>query len=506
MEVCFANPGTTELPLVSAMEQLPEIRPVLGLFEGCCTGAADGYGRMAGKPALVLLHMGPGLANGLANLHNARRAGTPVVTLIGEHATWHLDVDAPLTMDIQALAATVSGWHRTPTTVDTLSTDTTDAITASLSGMVASLIVPHDLQSSPFDGDLPSGTAGSDQSDSPLLDIPSIDRAAAGLSAKGRSVIILGGHALKEDGMKAAARIRDRTGCDLMVETFPARMERGVGMPLVERVPYFPGAAMKALSSYDFVVLAGAREPIAFFGYPGEPSRFLSKEQQVVVLSEAPLNSGVALTGLADALGCKDGHQRRTQTDEKLNLNVSDGPINAQSACAVVAAMQPEHAIVVDESVTSGGAYFDLAARARPHSLLTLTGGALGQGMPCAVGAALACPDRSIINLQADGSALYTQQALWMQARNSLDITTVLFSNRSYDILKLELARAGGRPDKAVAGTFTSIDQPPVDWIRLSTSFGVPASAVHTATELIKQLQIAFNEDGPHMIVVNLVT
>ncbi len=298
IEVCFTNPGTTEMPLVCAFDSIPGIRPYLGLFEGCCTGAADGYGRMMDKPAMTLLHLGPGLSNGIANLHNAQRGGTPVLNVIGEHATWHRAANAPLTMDIAALAEPVSGWQRTCSATDTLSQDTADAIAAALAGQVVTLIVPSDIQwSECADPKIHQPTISSAS-----IDKDSINHAAEVLHTKQKSALILGGRALRKEGLMAAARIKAATGCDLLSERAPARIEKGVGIPATEGIPYFPRQALELLSRYQVIVLAGTGEPVTFFGWQGYPSRLLNDTQQICQITADDKNLPQALTDLADAL------------------------------------------------------------------------------------------------------------------------------------------------------------------------------------------------------------
>jgi len=493
--VCFANPGTTELPLVAALDKVAGIRPVLGLFEGCCTGAADGFGRMAGRPALTLLHLGPGFANGIANLHNARRACTPIVNLIGEHATWHLAADAPLTMDIEALAATV-GWWRRCNRPDQLSADMADAITEASKGQVASLILPHDVQLAPS----PDGPLAMPVAAAAAIDAQAIDDAAACLRDSGRTLLLLGGKALSRPGLMAAAAIAKATGCDLMVETFPARMERGEDLPCPARLPYFPEAALKHLAPYRTLVLAGAKDPVAFFGYPGGQSRFLNENQKLVDLAPDLSQAETALAALAEALGAK----AEPAVASPHRPDLPSGKLTAPAACAVLAALQPENAIVIDEAVSSGGAYFDLAAVAPPHTLLTLTGGSLGFGLPCGVGAALACPSRPVITLQADGAAMYTIQTLWMQASLGLNTTTLVCVNNRYEIIRMEMARAGGNLENPATSRLTVLDRPGIDWVKLSRGMGVPAVAVATADDLAEHLRHALTEPGPHLIAMDL--
>ena len=498
IEVCFANPGTTELPIVSALDSKPGIRPILGLFEGCCTGAADGYGRMADKPAMTLLHLGPGLGNGIANLHNARRAQTPVFNIIGDHASWHRSADAPLTMDIAGLAKTVSDWLRTNQSVDDIVRDTVDAITASLCGQVATLIVPHDSQWKNGSG---NGIFPSAMTSGVKAETGSLRHAADSLRSPKKSVLILGGQALRKKALTAAARIHATTGCRLLAETFPARMERGAGLPAVDRIPYNPKYAVDLLSQYQSVVLAGAREPVAFFGYEGLKSKFLDPNQEIIHLEGDNWNMGQILENLADTLEAPNNPLLDRDILPELMLpEIPKGKLTNEKLGMTLAALQPENAIIVDESVTSGRSYFPLTSRIKPHTILFLTGGAIGQGIPCAVGAAVACPDRPVINLQADGSAMYTLQALWMQAREGLNVTTLICSNRGYEILKIEMARAGNTPPGNYAQILTDLKNPELNWVKVSQGLGVPAVAVDTCEELARQLKGALSEPGPHLI------
>jgi len=497
VEICFTNPGTTELPLVCAFDTIPGIRPILGLFEGCCTGAADGYGRMTDKPAMTLLHLGPGLGNGIANLHNARRARTPILNVIGEHATWHRSADSPLSMDIVALAKSVSGWQRTCTVSQHLSQDTADAVTAALAGKVATLIVPSDVQwsESPDDKIHPSKAFDG------FVETESIKRAVALLRTEKKAALILGGRALRPSGLAAAARIKVKTGCDLISERAPARMERGVGIPATEFIPYFPRQALALLSKYQTVVLAGADEPVTFFGWKGYESRLLNDNQNICQIKAAGKSLPQALENLADALGAPGSVAAAATGFSKVERPaIPQGQLTAQNACFILAALQPENAIIVNESITSGAAYFPLGAGLPPHTLLMLPGGAIGYGIPCAVGAAIACPRRPVINFQADGSALYTLQALWMQARESLNITTLICANRSYHILNIEFSRAGITSPGRYAQTLTDLKNPTIDWVQISQGMGVPAVAVDSCESLAKALKIALNEPGPHLI------
>jgi len=497
IDTCFSNPGTTELPLVAALDSLPGIRPILGLFEGVCTGAADGYGRMLDKPAMTLLHLGAGLSNGLANLHNAKRAHTPILNVIGEHASWHLASDAPLIMDIQALAGTVSEWQRTCESSSTLSSDTADAVSAAMRGQVSTLIVPHDYQWTQCD----DRKVNVPQFSFDAVDQDSIDLVASLLKDQEKTLLLLGGKALRKRGLQAAARISSATGCDLLSETFFAHMERGAGIPQVGRLPYFPEHAIAALSKYQCVVLAGAKEPVAFFGYKDMPSRLLADNQRVLHVGGGNQNLPDVLECLSEAVGATQNSDLETKFyASSYEPAFPSGTLTREKVCAVLANVQPEGAIIVDESVTTGGSYYLLAASAPPHSLFTLTGGSIGQGMPCALGAAIACPDRPVIDFQADGSAMYTMQSLWTQARESLNVTTMICANRGYDILRLEIVRSGYTPPGRNALSLMDLGDPVINWVKISEGMGVPGVSVTTAEQLAEELRTALAEPGPHLI------
>ncbi|QQS49390.1 MAG: acetolactate synthase large subunit [Acidobacteriota bacterium] len=495
VDVCFANPGTTEMPFVRAFDETEGMRAVLCLFEGVCTGAADGYARMAGKPGLTLLHLGPGFANGIAYLHDARRARSPIINLIGDHATWHLEADAPLTSDIESLASPVSAWVRRNRSSEELAGDAVDAIEAASikPGNIATLIVPHDCQLEPAGGigalrGIPSP---------PRVDSDLIEKAVAMLESGEPTVLFLGGMALQERGLKAAARIALAVNCRLMCETFPARWERGVGLPVIERLPYFPEHAMAALAPYKNVILAGARSPVAFFGYPGLPSWFVKPEQYSLALA-APEDDVVdALDRLADRLGVP------AESETNIALQVPprpSGPLTSETLSAAVAAVMPENTILMDEGNTSTGPFGVLSQSGPRHSYLTQPGGAIGLGMPCATGAAIACPDRPVITFQADGSAMYTLQALWTQARENLNVITIICNNRSYRILGLELLRAGVKEFGPQARGLIGLDSPALDWVSLARGMGVPATRADRAEDLVSQLERALNDGGPRVI------
>jgi len=498
VELCVANPGTTELALVEALDAVPEIRAVLGLFEGVCTGAADGYGRMAGKPALTLLHLGPGFANGIANLHNARRARSAIVNLIGDQASWHLEHDAPLTSDIHSLASPVSHWVRTSHSPRDLEHDLRDAITAASgppSG-VSTLIVPADHQFRPASEGEPAGPAKTPPPhDSPAIDI---DAVARRLHTAEQAVVLLGGNALKLAGVRAAGRIAQACGATLVAETFPARWERGAGLPVIDRLPYFPEQARDALAKFDLVLTAGARTPVAFFGYEGIES-VLVEDERVARLAAPEDDAAAALEALADALGADALSLADAPAPQAPDLSA---PLDPTALGRVVAHQLPEHAIVMEEGATSSLPFYLLSNGAAPHTVLTLTGGAIGQGMPCATGAALACPDRKVVSIQADGSGMYTLQALWTQARENLDVVTLICSNRAYRILQVEFGRTGNAEPGPKARRLTNLDEPALDWVALAKGHGVPAVRVETTEALHREFARALAEPGPQLLEV----
>lgn len=497
VEVCFANPGTTELPLVAALDRVGDLRVVLGLFEGVCTGAADGYARMTGRPALTLLHLGPGLANGLANLHNARRAGSPVINLVGEHATWHRPHDPALASDIASLAAPMSGWVRTSTSAGTLAADGADAIAAAAAGRVATLIVPADCQWEPG-GD--PATPHPIPTPEPVAD-EAVHKAAKALTSAGPgALLLLGGTALSEAGLGAAGRIAAATGARLLADTFLARAEWGRGLPHPGRLPYLPEQANAMLDQVVELVLVGARAPVTFFGYPGVPSSTVPQGTVVSVLAAAPQDTAQDAVGALERLADLLGAPAVTAAVLPDPVPPPPGDLTPDTLAAAVAACQPEGAIVVDEALTSGLSYFSWAAGAPRHTYLGHVGGAIGQGLPVAVGAAVACPDRPVIALQADGSGMYTLQALWTVARERLDVTTVICANHSYRILQLEVARASEDRIGPAAASLLDLGSPEIDWVRLAEGLGVPGRRVTTADELVSALQSALADAGPHLL------
>jgi acetolactate synthase-1/2/3 large subunit len=493
VEVCFANPGTTEMQFVAALDRVEGMRAVLGLFEGVATGAADGYARMAGRPALTLLHLGPGFANGIANLHNARRACSPVINLIGDHASWHAEADAPLSSDIASLAHPVSRWVRASRSAAGLGRDMAEAIAAARSapGGVASLIVGADHA-----WEEGGATAASIASIAPArVDAARIEDAARALRGAREPVLLIGGAALGERALRAAARC----GARVLVETFPARLERGADLPALEKLPYFPEQVVELLAPVDVLVVAGARTPVSFFGYPDQPSRLVPDTCELHKLVYADEDPTEALLGLADAVGGPSPAAGARPAPEVPKAALSVGSLGA-----ALAALQPEGAIVMEEANTSALAWWAFASNAPRHSVLSLTGGAIGQGPPCATGAALACPDRTVIDFQADGSGLYTLQALWTQAREGLEVKTVICANRAYRILQVELARAGISEPGPAARALTDLTGPELDWVSLARGMGVPGERVDTLDAFVDAFGRALATPGPYLLEVLL--
>ena len=496
IDVCFANPGTTELSLVQALDHCPEIRPVLAVFEGVCTGAADGYARISGRPALALLHLGPGLANGLANLHNARKASSPVISLVGEHATWHIAANAPLTSDIATLAQPMSNFVHTATHAASAAADMAEVITRAtrLPTGPTTLILPADIQWAQANLDPMRPQPPSPESPATAV----IERAARALRS-GTAVLVLSGRALRAPGIRVADRIARATGCRLLVPTFPPVQDRGVGLLSPDRIPYAPEPARQMLAPYRSVVLAGAAEPVAFFGYPNSRSSLCAEGAEIIPLCSATVDPQAALLALADILGAPP--ERSVPASER--PPAPTGALTPMNMCQAVAALQSEDAIIMDEGATAGFAYYGLASSAPPFTYMTLTGGSIGQGLPCAVGAAAAAPNQRVICLEGDGSSLYTIQSLWTMAREKQNVTTVMCKNRAYAILRWELERAKVTPGTASLA-LTGLDAPEIDFVKVAEGFGVESRAVRTAEELNDALRYSLKTPGPMLIEAQL--
>lgn len=501
IDTCFANPGTSEMHFVAALDRKPAMRCILGLSEGVVTGAADGYARMTDRPAATLLHLGPGLANGIANLHNARRARVPMLNIVGDHASHHLPLDAPLTSDIEGLARSVSGWVGRAESGAELAHRAGEAITSTrrgAAGQVSTLILPADTAWTQIPDAAPRRVA------MPAAPLPSDGaiRAAAEALRQPGAVLILGGAALRAQATEIAGRIAQATGAILRAEVSNRRIDRGAGRVRIERIPYALDLALVDLAQARHAVLLGARVPVAFFAYPGKPGYLLPDGCPITVASTPEDCALSALEMLAEAVGA--GPKTRTVTSE---LNLPDRPsgrLTAQAIGQAVARHMPENGIYCDESLTNGSPSWALTQGSAPHDHIQITGGAIGIGMPLATGAAIACPDRKVVSLQADGSGAYTLQALWTQARERLDVVTLIFANRRYQILLGELERVGaGMPGKN-AMRMLDLEDPALDWVQLAQGFGCEAVSVSSAEALDDALADAMKQRGPRLIEMQM--
>ncbi|MBV8125473.1 MAG: acetolactate synthase large subunit [Burkholderiaceae bacterium] len=492
---CFTNPGTSEMHFVAALDAAPDMRAILTLFEGVATGAADGYARMADRPAATLLHLGCGLGNGLANLHNARKAGTPMVNIVGDHATYHVQYDAQLQSDIETVARNVSTWVRTSASTQALASDAAEAVAAAsdASKEVATLILPADVSW----GEGVESQQAWPQRPPEMAAETTVAAIAAVLKGQGAKALLLGGKALREPALRAASRIAQASGATLYAEVFPARMERGAGLPAVERIAYFSELAAVQLAGLQDLILVDAKAPVSFFAYPGKKSDLVPEGCRVHVLSSATQDALGSLEALVRKLGAQE---IEPALQPARRLAPPCGKLTAAKACKAIAAALPEGAIVSDEAQTSGVTLFARTAGAPRHDLLTLTGGAIGQGLPAAVGAAIACPDRPVFALVGDGSAMYTIQALWTMARERLNVTTLIFNNRSYAILNIELERVGAERAGHAAKSQLDLSSPPLDFVALGKGMGVPSVRVDTCEQLNEALARAAKEPGPHLI------
>jgi len=495
VDICFANPGTSEMHFVAALDQVGDMRCVLGLFEGVVTGAADGYARMADRPASTLLHLGPGLANGLANVHNARRANTPMVNIVGDHATYHKDYDAPLTSDVEGVAWPFSDWVRTSADSRSVAGDCADAVAAAMAppGRVATLILPADVSWNEADGPAPLPQVEG----RPPVAPEAISQAARVLRSGEPAVLFMGGHALREPGLMLAGRIAAKSGARLLAQTLNARVERGAGRVAIDFLPYPVDAALAALGDTRHLMLVGSKAPVAFFAYPGKPSALSPPECETHILATPGEDIVGALEALAEELGAS---QNAPVQARQTYPPPSAEAITPEAAAAVLGTLLPEGAIVVDEALSAAAAFLSGTKGAAAHDLLQVTGGAIGIGLPLATGAAIACPDREVICLQADGSAMYTVQALWTQAREGLDVTTILLNNRSYAILKRELANVGPGDAGRRALDMMELERPALDWVGLARGMGVEAERAKTIEELERHFVAGVRSKGPYLI------
>jgi acetolactate synthase I/II/III large subunit len=498
VNVCFTNPGTSEMHFVAALDKVPGMRCVLGLFEGVVTGAADGYYRMLGRPASTLLHLAPGLANGLANLHNAKKADSGIVNIVGEHATYHIKYDAPLTADIEGAAAPMSHWVKTSPSSTTIAADGALAIEAAnqTPGQIATLILPADTAWGPAEAVAETKAPAA----LPKVSDDAVKAAAELLRNSPTATLLMGGASLRERGLELAGRIAAKTGCGILTEGANTRLERGAGRVQVNRIPYVVEQAQAVMKAAGNLVLVGSREPVAFFAYPDKPSLLMDPDATSTKLAGTDQDMEAALEALADELGCLDLAPANIAAPHRAVL--PSGEITLAAIAQTLSAMLPEGAIVVDESVTSGREFFPTTAGVPPHDWMNNRGGSIGYGLPVAVGAAIACPDRKVIALEGDGSAMYTIQSLWTMARESLDITILVFANGTYNILRGELTNVGVQNPGPRAVDMLSIDRPSLDWVSMARGMGVEASRAKTAEDLNKALEAGLHSEGPYLIEV----
>ena len=498
LEVVFANPGTSEMHLVAAIDHHPEVRPILGLFEGVVTGAADGYARMSGKAAANLLHLGPGLGNGFANIHNAKKARTPMLNIVGDHATYHLQYNAPLTSDLDGLAKASSDWVGRSLSPDDLSSLGSQAWSEAhkFPGQIATMLVPADCAWGETDNIGPVVK----RPDPLKVDDKKIDEAFKALSSSTNAMLFIGGDFLDEESVTLAGKIATSANCRLATDTFVKRHRRGRGITKVEPIPYFAEMAEEHLKGIDVIVFIGTRPPVSFFAYPGKKSYLSPEEAQLIELS-SPLQDGkYALNALSDLFG-GTRIDKQLIPNETIDMPIS-GTLGPDNIGPIFAGLLPEETIVCDEAATSGFFVTPHAWNAKPIDWLALTGGSIGQGLPLATGAAIAAPDRPVVCLHGDGGAMYTVQALWTQARESLNVTNIIFSNRSYAILKVELDRVGALGTGDRAASMFSLDDPAISWPSLAQSLGVDGYTATTVEEFKKALSNSLISEGPSLIEV----
>ncbi len=497
VDVCFANPGTSEMHFVAALDRVDGMRCVLGLFEGVVTGAADGYARMSENPAATLLHLGPGLANGLANIHNANKAASPMVNIVGDHATYHRKYDAPLTSDIEGLARPSSHWVKTSPDAKSIAADGAAAIAAArqLPGQIATLILPADTAWNEGSGPAPVGSSAGPKP----VSVEAVAEAARALRLGEPCLILVTGRALRQDGLDLAGKIAAKTGARLIAQGSNARTQRGRGRVFLERVPYVVDQATKVLAGLKHVILVGTKMPVAFFAYPDKPSLLAPSDAEGHVLARLDEDILGALEALADEVGARS--TPAPVVDDPPPAKAT-GRITPEALGASLGALLPENAIVVDEAVTTGRGFFAPTRSAAPHDWLSNMGGSIGLGMPLATGAAVACPDRKVVTLEGDGSAMYTVQALWTQAREGLDVTTLLFSNRSYQILKGELANVGAGNPGRKALDMLDLNHPDLDFVTLAKGMGVPGARVENMDEFNHRLAEGIATPGPYLVEV----
>ena len=500
IEVCFANPGTSEMHFVAALDRKPQMRCVLGLFEGVITGAADGYARMAEKPAATLLHLGPGLANGLANMHNAKKARTPMINVVGDHASHHSRHDAPLTSDVEGIARPMSHWVKRMATPAAIGQDVAQAVEQAnqAPGNISTLILPADTAWTELEHQSEPVLAKRAARQQTSAD--AIKAAAKAIRSGKPALLFLGDIALREDALEIAGRIRHHFQVDILAEGFIRHMSRGATRTPIEKLPYPVDAACARLAHVKHLILVGSKAPVAFFAYPNKPSLLAPNEATIITLASAEQDLTQALYSLADELGLPANSPPYRLPEPRDTSIPTNGTLNGKAISQILAKYLPENAVLCDESISEGRDFMRYSLQAAPHDYLQLTGGAIGLGLPMATGAAIACPDRKVISLQADGSAMYTVQALWTQARETLNCLTIILANRSYATLHGEMRNVGVTKLGSNAKRMLDLDLPYLQWTQLAQGMGVPAVKVDSIETFTQALNNGLQARGPCLI------
>ena len=498
VDVCFTNPGTSEMHFVAALDNYKNMRSILCLFEGCATGAADGYYRMKRSAASTLLHLGPGLANGLANLHNAKKANSGIVNIVGEHALDHIKLNAPLTSDIEGIARPVSSWIKTSKSSKEIGMDAAEAIKAANKkpGEIATLILPGDTAWN--EGSKIEKVILHNNTKKVPTDL--IKEAISEIQKANNPLILVGGPALEENNLVKIALIAEKLECELKTDWFNARLDKGAGRINSIRIPYVVDKAVEALKNFDTIVNIGAKQPVAFFAYPNKPGILTQDKTNFIDLAELSDDITYLINEFSDLANVTS---KNPKTISEFNPpEIPQGPINTTSLGMALGALMPENAIIVDESVTTGREFFYQTAGSHPHTWLNNCGGSIGFGMPVAIGAAIACPNQKVISLEGDGSAMYTVQSLWTMARENLDIVILIFANQSYKILQGELKNVGVTNPGKSAIEMLSLKNPELDWTSISKGMGVDAVKVDNIEDLVKYFKYGIKENGPFLIEV----
>lgn len=497
VKVCFANPGTSEMHFVAALDRHPELRCILCLFEGGVSGAADGYYRMKGEVAATLLHLAPGFGNAFANLHNARKAQSGVLNIMGDHADYHLRFEAPLKGDTVGISQAVSHWTRVCSEAGKVASDAAEAVQAARGkgGQIATLILPANTA-------WEEATAHAVAAPAPALRRPSeaqVKAAAKALRQPG-AMLLLDGPALYTDLGLLAKRLTKAAGARLMQAFFASRFRRGAGTVKMERMAYRIEDNRKLLAGVSSLVLCGTARPAGFFAYPGLPSTPDDPDTRLIDLCSREMDIGWTLRALAAELG-----EAELSADDFVPLNrpaLPEGDLTLAKIGEAIAALMPEDTVLVDEGITASAHLAPALRRGPGHDVLTITGGSIGFGLPCATGAAVACPDRKVVVLEGDGSGMYTLQSLWTMAREGLDVTTVVFANRGYQILREELAAMGVNEVGQNAARMFDVEGPALDWVALARGHGVQAVRVADTAGFNAAFAEAMGQRGPRLIEV----